>query len=163
MEQLQSALAVRFLDIRRATEAIKKELSGHSDTKNLKGDEIVGWLGEIYGKLLLDGRLVEDRLEHDVELANGDRISVKTRKGRGSGWNQTSAIPKIEGDGSPTDLLFVHLNDDYTLDRMWRFPWSDLVKANRFKPHMVRGSRRSYVIRVHEKNDERYLIYPDKT
>jgi len=35
--------------------------------KTLKGNELVGWLGEIYTKIVLNGHLVDDSYEHDVE------------------------------------------------------------------------------------------------
>jgi hypothetical protein len=47
---------------------IRERLSEHADGKNLKGNELVGWLGEIYGKILFDGRLVSDDKEHDFSL-----------------------------------------------------------------------------------------------
>ena len=76
--------------------ALQKRIHGkivaHADGKTLKGNELVGWLGEIYGKLLFDGRLVDDREEHDVVTDDGRRISVKTRKGWGPGWKQYSGL-----------------------------------------------------------------------
>jgi len=52
----------------------------------LKGGEIVAWLGEICCRQLLNGKLVPDDLEYDVLTPEGNRISVKTRKGENSGW-----------------------------------------------------------------------------
>jgi hypothetical protein len=138
---------------------IRCRLSGHADGKNLKGNELVGWLGEIYGKTLLYGTLVHDREEHDFTCADGWRVSVKTRKGLRSGWKKTSAIPSVDGDGCPTHLLFVHLRDDYSLDRIWLFSWPDLVKNERFTEHIVRGAHRSYIFTLDEERDKTYVIY----
>jgi hypothetical protein len=138
---------------------IRQRLMLEADGKTLKGNELVGWLGEIYGKILLGGRLVSDREEHDFVCPGDRRVSVKTRKGWGSGWKQTSAIPKIDGEECPTDLMFVHLNDDYAIDRIWLYPWNGLVVGGRFTSHVVRGQHRSYVFRVDERRDGKYVIY----
>jgi len=159
LEQLESELQKHFGAINEAQRIVKQKLSQYADGKNLKGDELVGWLGEIYGKLLLDGTLVLDDLEHDFETEDGMRISVKARKGKAKGWNRTSAIPKIDGDDCPTHLMFVHLNDDYSVDRIWLYPWQDLRKSGRFKKHIVRGSQRSFIFYVSPKSDGKYLIY----
>lgn len=156
---LQCELMNEFETIRKATQNIRIILERYADGKVLKGDEIVGWLGEIYGKLLFNGRLVGDENEHDFETTDGKRISVKTRKGYGSGWNNTSAIPKIKGEDCPTHLMFIHLDDDYTVAEIWLYPWDDLLKNNRFKVHKVRGAFRSYRFRVNVENDYEYLIY----
>jgi hypothetical protein len=141
---------------------IREKLSIHADGKKLKGNELVGWLGEIYGKLLFDGRLVDDREEHDFVSGAGFRVSVKTRKGWNSGWKQTSAIPKIEGSDCPTHLLFIHLNDDFSIDRIWLFEWSHLVAKNRFSIHKVRGTQRSFIFHVDETKDKAYVVYCNK-
>ncbi|MCA1754113.1 MAG: hypothetical protein LC641_05305, partial [Spirochaeta sp.] len=139
--------------------SIREKLTAYSDGKNLKGNELVGWLGEIYGKLLLGGRLVDDREEHDFVTPEGWRVSVKTRKGWQGGWKQSSSIPKIEGPECPTHLLFVHLNDDYSVDRMWLFAWGHLFSTGRFRTHVVRGAPRSFILSIDERRDAEYLLY----
>ena len=156
LEQDCSAL---FNELAELQSKIRLKLSAYADGKTLKGNELVGWLGEIYGKLFLNGTLVHDREEHDFVCADGSRVSVKTRKGFGGGWQRTSAIPKIEGEDCPTHLLFVHLHDNYSIDRMWLIPWSALTKTERFKTHNVRGSRRSFIFTIDEKKDKEYVIY----
>ena len=138
---------------------IREKLFAYADGKTLKGNELVGWLGEIYGKLLLDGKLVHDREEHDFVCTDGSRVSVKTRKGFSTGWQRTSAIPKLDGPHCPTHLLFVHLHDDYSIDRIWLFSWSDLAIKERFKSHTVRGSRRSFIFTLNEKKDKVHVVY----
>ena len=138
---------------------VKRSLIPHADGKSLKGYELVGWLGEVYVKLLYGGRLVSDKYEHDVETKSGWRISVKTRRGNGSGWKQSSAIPKFEGEGCPTHLAFVHLLNNYRLDRIWLFTWPDLYARNRFKMKFVRGEFRSYVFQLDEGKDKDCLAY----
>lgn len=157
--ELEGECRALFSRLASLQEEIRQKLSAHADGKNLKGNELVGWLGEIYGKLFFDGKLVDDREEHDFLANDGFRVSVKTRKGWKSGWKQSSAIPKIEGRDCPTHLLFVHLNDDYSIDRMWLFNWRRLVSANRFKRHMVRGSQRSFIFYVDEDKDKAHVVY----
>ena len=138
---------------------IQEKLQEHADGKVLKGNELVGWLGEIYTKILFNGYLVDDSHEHDVETDDNLRISVKARKGSNSGWTRTSAIPKIEGLDCPTHLMFVHLDDNYAVVSMWLYPWQDILKAERFKKHIVRGNFRSYYMSVNPSIDDRYKIY----
>lgn len=159
IKEIENEFATLFSELSTIQNSIREKLVHHADGKTLKGNELVGWLGEIYGKYMFNGYLVDDSYEHDVETKDGLRISVKTRKGSGSGWNRTSAIPKIEGNDCPTHLLFVHLNDNYLVDKMWLFTWSELLEANRFKKHVVRGNMRSYYMLVKEKMDKQYLIY----
>lgn len=139
---------------------IRDKLAFHADGKKLKGNELVGWLGEIYGKLLYDGKLVPDSNEHDFLAGDGRCISVKTRKGKGNGWKRTSAIPKIKGPDCPTHLLFVHLNDDYSVDGMWLFDWGHLMKTGRFRKHIVREQHRSYIFSIDPDRDKEHLVYP---
>lgn len=138
---------------------IHKLLQQHADGKVLKGNELVGWLGEIYTKIVLNGHLVDDSYEHDVQTEDGWSISVKTRKGLNSGWTRSSAIPRIEGEGCPTHLMFVHLNADYGVSDMWLYPWEDLISQGRFKEHIVRGNFRSYYMSVKPSQDNKYKIY----
>ena len=155
-EDLHSDFEAVYIGIRN----IKKKLYTYSAGKPLKGDEIVGWYGEICCSQITGGQLVPDKFEYDVITPEGDRISVKTRKGTGSGWNSTSAIPKIEIDeGAPTHLMFIHLLDDYSVKEIWLFKWEELRRTNRFIEHKVRGSRRSYIVRINPVNDKKYLIY----
>lgn len=157
--RLESELIGLFRQLSSLQMAIQNRLVSEADGKTLKGNELVGWLGEIYGKILLGGTLVSDREEHDFVCPNGQRVSVKTRKGWGSGWKQTSAIPKIDGEECPTDLMFVHLNDDYLIDRVWIYPWKQMIQEKRFASHVVRGQHRAFIFRVDERRDDKYVIY----
>ncbi|WP_333795593.1 DUF6998 domain-containing protein [Rheinheimera sp.] len=160
VHSLEAELIGVFRQLSALQANIHKRLEAQSDGKTLKGNELVGWLGEIYGKLILDGKLVSDREEHDFECYDGRTVSVKTRKGWGSGWKQTSAIPKIEGEDCPSHLMFVHLDDDYKLERIWLYPWSELLSSGRFTSHKVRGQHRSFIFRVDDKKDNAFLLYP---
>jgi len=148
-----------FVAINDATAAIRHILDQHADGKNLKGDEVVGWLGEIYGKTLMDGQLVPDDLEHDFVTSDGKRVSVKARKGYKRQWNRTSAIPRIKGDDCPTHLMFVHFDDDYALRTVHLYPWDDLLHAGRFRKHIVRGNLRSYYFLLDPWLDTQYIVY----
>lgn len=157
--KLEGECQAVFSELASLQRTIREKLLAYADGKNLKGNELVGWLGEIYGKLLFDGTLVDDREEHDFVSDPNLRVSVKTRKGWKSGWKKTSAIPKIEGSDCPTHLLFVHLNDDYSVDRMWLLEWCELANAKRFTEHIVRGSPRSFIFSIDEKKDKAHVVY----
>lgn len=159
LERLYLKLQKHISAMNQEQEAICNKLTRYSDGKKLKGNELVGWLGEIYGKLFLGGTLVSDDLEHDFVTKDGKRVSVKARKGNKSGWKRTSAIPRIEGTSCPSHLMFVHLDDDYSVDRIWLYKWQCLRNSGRFKEHIVRGSRRSFYFEVHPESDIKYLIY----
>lgn len=156
---LQAQCQTLFSELAALQEKVRAKISAYADGRNLKGNELVGWLGEVYGKLLFDGTLVDDNEEHDFVTTDGRGVSVKTRKGWGNGWRRTSAIPKIEGPDCPTHLLFVHLNDDYSIDRIWMLEWSHLFEAGRFKKHMVRGSQRSFIFDIQEERDKGQVVF----
>jgi len=160
VQSLENEMASLFEQLSTVQRNIQAKLEHYCDNKTLKGNEVVGWLGEIYGKLLFKGIMVDDSYEHDIETSEGKRISIKTRKGWKSGWTQSSAIPKIVGNDCPTHLLFVHLNDDYSIHGMWLFDWSFLTKNERFRKHMVRGNLRSYIFHLNETKDQDYKIFP---
>lgn len=157
--ELEAGYQALFCELAALQNTIRNKVSAHADGKHLKGNELVGWLGEVYGKLLFDGMLVDDREEHDFVAGDGRRVSVKTRRGWGLGWKQTSAISKIEGADCPTHLLFVHLNEDYSIDRIWLLEWSHLLRTERFKKHVVRGSQRSFIFAIHEEKDKDCVVY----
>jgi len=137
---------------------IREVATTHANGRKLKGNEIVAWLGEIYVKLFFSGLLADETEEHDVYCEDGKRISVKTRKGE-TAWSRTSGIPRIQGDGIPTHLAFVHLFDNYALDRIWLFPWKDLVKNDRFYRKKVRGNQLDYYFVLNSRNDAKNVVY----
>ena len=139
----------------RVTELLKK----YAQEKTFRSIEYVGALGEVYAKLRFDGTLVDDSHEHDLVDKDGRRISVKTRRGKTPGWTKTSAIPTIDAPDGPQDLVFISLHDDYTPRKIWRYEWAKLLEAGRFKEHVVRGQRRSFVFFVSENNDADYVCY----
>jgi len=163
MEKIEEELKFCFKSLSDTQNKIHEKLRIIiNDEKALKGNELVGWLGEIYTKIIFNGKLVDDSNEHDVEAVINNKlskISVKTRKGNRGRWNNSSAIPIIEGDNSPTHLMFVHLNDDYSVSSMWFYPWHVLLRNGRFKEQNVRGKFRSYYMSVKLIEDEKYKIY----
>jgi hypothetical protein len=163
LEKIEKDFTTLFLSLTDTQNKIRQMLEEHSDGKVLKGDELVGWLGEIYTKILFSGKLVDDSFEHDVETPEGWKISVKTRRGRNSGWTRSSAIPKHEGDDCPSHLMFVHLNENYSVQEMWLYPWDDLSKAGRFKVHTVRGQFRAFYMSVKPAQDDKYKIFEKGT
>ena len=161
MLELASEIEGDLASITRIMASIKDKLATYADGKNLKGDELVGWLGEIYAKLFLNGMLeIDDTKEHDVIGSEHMRVSVKARKGKS--WQDTSAIPKIDGPDSPTHLLFIRLKDDYTPQSIWLFPWDFLKQEDRFTKHKVHGEQRSWRMRIKVKEDANYLVFESK-
>lgn len=158
-ENVQTEFEPLFYKLSKMQTEIREKITKYSDGKILKGNELVGWLGEVYTKIILNGRLVDDTHEHDVETEDGMRVSVKTRKGRGSGWKKSSAIPKIEGADCPTHLMFVHLDEQYLVLRMWLYPWDYLQSTDRFRLHVVRGNPRSFYMSVKPDVDSDYEVY----
>jgi hypothetical protein len=156
--KLSVSLEADFKKIKGATQRIKQQLQEHSDGKQLKGEEITGWLGEIYGKIILNGKLMPDEYDYDVKTRD-KRVSIKARKGTSGGWETTSIIPRIEGNRCPTHLMFLQFTDSYSIKRIWLFPWKDLYDKGRFKKKTVRGEHRGYYIRIKPSLDKGYLIY----
>lgn len=158
LNKLEIELQASLNELQKIQSAIKEKLVKYSDDKTLKGDELVGWLGEIYGKILFNGKLVDDSNEHDFETSDGRRYSVKTRRGFNKGWTKSSLIRKIEGKDSPTNLLFVHLNNDYAIDRIWSFKWDSLIKNDRLKTKLVRNIMIGWQFSLRVKLDSDNLI-----
>lgn len=155
---LGASLAPDFKTIADATQRIRQRLQKHADRKELKGDEVTGWLGEIYGKMILRGALVPDTYDYDVK-ARDMRVSVKARKGETGNWGTTSLIPRIQGDECPTHLMFIQFRDSYSIKRVWLFPWRDLADQERLKEKKVRGEHRGYYVRIRPSIDKGYLVY----
>jgi hypothetical protein len=42
---------------------------------------------------------------------------------------------------------------------MWLLKWRQLVSAQRFKKHMVRGSQRSFIFAIDEEKDKPHVVY----
>jgi hypothetical protein len=107
--------------------------------------------GEIYGKTLMRGTLVEHgKAPFDFTTSDGKRISVKTKKGWAEEWRESGAIIYVNSGLVPTHLMFVHLNDDYTADRIWLFEWDYLGKSNRLWNN---------ALQLIPKDDEKHLVY----
>lgn len=163
VQKLEQTLANDFRAVSEAVLRIRGVLESKADSKSLKGDELVGWLGEVYGKLFYDGTLVDEQQEHDFVDKIGRRISVKARRDRGNGasWKRSSGIPRIKGKDCPTHLLFVRLSEDYRVKDMWLYDWKALLKAGRFKSHKVRGEHRAYYFSVKVRLDKGNLEYSE--
>jgi hypothetical protein len=157
---LCSSLTTDFDTLAETTQQIRIKLQAHADSKLLKGDEITGWLGEVYGKILFNGTLMPDEYDYDV-VAPNMRISVKARKGETRGWEITSIIPRIEGRECPTHLMFMQFTQSYSLLRIWLYPWEDLFNQKRFIEKKVRNEHRGYYVRISPIKDKDYLVYWD--
>ena len=57
---MQESLSSNFSAIVKARDYIYDRVQSLAPEKKLKGDEVVGWLGEVYGKLLFGGTLIGD-------------------------------------------------------------------------------------------------------
>ncbi|MDO7876679.1 hypothetical protein Q5H93_18180 [Hymenobacter sp. ASUV-10] len=143
---------------------IKDSLLHFSDGKNLKGDELTGWLGEIFAKILFNGTLVDESHEHDFIVPTSDeKYAVKARKGKNKGWNITSAISKIEGGDCPDFLLFIHFDTKYSIESIWKYNWKEILAEKRFKPKKVRGEGNRWYFQVTPTKDKARLVYSRKT
>lgn len=159
IKALEKELSEDLAALKEIESKIFGTLKKYADSKLLKGNERVGWLGEVYCKLLFDGQLVSDKNEHDVESKDGQRISVKTRKSNTASWNITSLIPCIDGTTCPTHLLFVLLNESYVAEKIWLFEWQYLRNNDRFKIKNVKDASRGWYVRIRKKNDNNFVIY----
>ena len=149
-------------EIEARNKAIKTVLDTYANGKKLKGDELVGWLGEIYGKLILGGEIhAADDKDYDI-FTEDKRVSVKARKGDNAGWTRSSIIPRIDltSADDPTHLLFVHLKNDYSLKSAWLFSWDWLVEKNRFIEKKVRGKFVGHYFSVKPEADIEFLCWP---
>lgn len=160
LDKVKSKIEKDLDHLLNAQNKIKDLLKEFSDSKLLKGDELTGWLGEIYCKILFNGTLVDESNEHDfVEQVTGKKYAVKARKSDKRGWNVTSAISKIEGQDCPDFLLFIHFTISYEVKSIWKYEWQEIFRENRFKPKKVRGSNNRWVFIVSKKKDKKHLIY----
>ena len=71
-------------------------------------------------------------------------------------------IRSVHGKNSPTHLLFVHLNNDYSIDRIWRFDWTYLDKKKRLREKKVRGVMIGWQFTVKDVRDKNYLILDNR-
>ena len=160
LHELAASIRSILAPHREIEQRIAELLKTYAPEKAFRSTDYVGALGEVYAKLRFGGRLVDDSHEHDLEDKDSRRVSVKARRGNKRGWEQTSAIPTIDGgEDGPDDLVFVSLHDDYTPRKIWRYEWADLLKAGRFKEHIVRKERRSFVFFVSEEKDAGNVCY----
>lgn len=159
LQELVSSIQVLLAPQVQIEQRVAELLRTYAPEKTFRSIEYVGALGEVYAKLQFGGTLVDDSHEHDFVDRDGHRVSVKTRHGKSPGWNKTSAIPAIDGPDGPQDLVFVSLHDDYTPRKIWRYEWTKLLETKRFKEHIVRRQRRSFVFFVSEENDSEYVRY----
>ena len=54
MDRVEKDFSGLFVTLSMTQRKIRELLVAHSDGKVLKGDELVGWLGEIYTKIAVD-------------------------------------------------------------------------------------------------------------
>lgn len=147
--------------IKLSNQVLKELIKEHSDGKNLKGDELVGWLGEIYTKLLVDGTVIDhDEFDYDV-VKDKMRISVKTRKGKNSGWSRSGNIPNINvSNEGPTHLMFIHLEADYSLSGAWLFEWAWLTQSGRLIEKRNGNRVTGHFFALNVDSDKSYRQYP---
>lgn len=133
------------------------ELTG----KKAKGDQLVSILGEAIFAALTGGVVIPEETGEEDVLVGKIKVSVKTRRGTGRGWTQSSLISS-NNPNALDYLAFVHLHSSYLTDRIWLFPWEDLIKHNRIKPQRVRGIVRGFVFHLSPTQDNVFQIYPKR-
>ena len=156
--EVQKSVNVYLNELQNINMKIRQVLTTYANGKYLKGDEVVGWLGEIYASKLLNGKLVDDTNQHDFETEDGCRISVKARKGNNDGWKTSGIIYRKDGKLDPTHLMFIHFKDDYSIDRIWVYSWEYLLKENRLKEKIVGDDNRGWIFNVRDKKDKEFII-----
>ncbi len=157
IQKIESKLRPLFNQLVNVNRKIKGVLTSmRPSNKTLKGDEVVGWLGEIYAAEILSGTLLANDEEADVKTPTM-RVSVKARKATSSNWPRTSDIHKIKG-ANCTHLIFLKFDKEYRLENVWLYPWE--VVEERAKPHKSRGNNMGYYFRVKPRKDNNYKKYP---
>ena len=147
---------VHLLDqLSAAEEALQGKVQQHWDGNVLRGADPVAWLGLVYAKCLLNGRLLVRDQRRFIQTEEGGKVYVKTRKGQSSGWNQTGTMSDLLADDHPTHLLFIHLHDNYQVSSMWLYPWEYLQNSDRLIS--VRGG--GFRMMVDEGRDRNYRVY----
>lgn len=132
-----------------------RELTG----KKTKGDQLVSVLGEAIFATLTGGVVIPEEVGEEDVLVGELKVSVKTRRGTGKGWTQTSLISSNNPEALDY-LAFIHLHSSYLTDRIWLFPWKRLIQSNRIKPQKVRGIHRGFVFHLSPTQDTAFQIYP---
>jgi len=132
-----------------------RELTG----KKAKGDQLVSVLGEAIFAALAGGVVIPEEVGEEDVLVGKIKVSVKTRRGTGKGWTQTSLISS-NNPKALDYLAFIHLHSSYLTDRIWLFPWKHLIQSNRIRPQRVRGIHRGFVFHLSPTLDTAFQIYP---
>lgn len=161
IRDIDSKLRERLDTLINIQDKIKEILLPMADGKQLRGNDIVGLLGEIYAVKMLSGKLLPDGKETDIDVPDCKmRVSVKARKETSdkNSWKQTSDIHKIE-DSDCTHLIFLKFDKEYRIANVWLYPWE--VVEKRAEEHNSRGTMMGYIFRVNPKEDEKYLRYTD--
>lgn len=128
--------------------------------KKAKGDQLVAVLGEAAVAALTGGRVLPGETTETDVLVGKTRISVKTRRGTGKAWTQTSAIP-TNAPGAVDYLAFVNLDNSYRVKKIWLFPWYQLIKNGRIKPKKVHGNPRGFYFVLSPQRDASFQVYPN--
>lgn len=151
--------------VKKAIEPLVEPLLAEGSNFSLKGNEVVGWLGELYAATLLGGEIESDDKSYDI-LVKGEaiceRIEVKTRRQsseKSNSWKRSGVISVDEKD-SPTHVVFVKLDKDYRLDEMYKFGWQYLEKEDRLKEAKSNENKRGYYIVLAPTKQEEWMIYP---
>jgi|AntRauTorckE5430_2_1112549.scaffolds.fasta_scaffold11770_3 hypothetical protein len=111
---------------------VHNAIKPYTDGFSLKGNETVGWLGEMYAFQFFGGKIEKDSLSYDLTVTDSagkvEKLEVKTRRVTvGSNWSTTGVIKlnQIANDGkfsvdigndqNPTHLVFIKLYNNYSL------------------------------------------------
>ncbi|NJC27158.1 hypothetical protein [Neolewinella antarctica] len=164
MEKAQSELKTVLNELYKIHDKVHKEIQKQAPKFKLKGNETVGWLGEIYTAKFYGGEIVKDESSYDV-IVNEDkedekRLEVKTRRRTsGSSWRNSGVIgfTKI-GEVPPTHLIFVILKNNYTIESIYEFEWDD-VSTTRFRDSIVKKKVRGYFVRLLDTDNENHRRY----
>ena len=149
---------------------LKEAIKYYVGEFDLKGNEVVGWLGEMYSCHFFDGEIQPDVISYDILIPGKveERLEVKTRRVSKSGKDHgtQSGVIKLTGreQEDPTSLVFVTLTRDYLLQSIYKFPLSEIFggldNIKRLRSSKVKKNFRGYTLTLRE-DDKQYLVYPE--
>jgi hypothetical protein len=171
IKELEIALAKELALLKSVNETVKKAIEPHvtpllarNSSFTLKGNEVVGWIGELYAATVQGGEIKSDSESYDIVRENGKKVEVKTRRQSKDGstsWKRSGVI-SVDADNPPDYLIFVKLNKDYQLEEMYEFPWSYLKDEERLKEAKSNDNLKGYYIMLAPTIQGEYKVYPPK-
>ena len=120
-----------------------------------RNGDIVAFYGEILVHELFGGIKQQNNNPFSI-VANQNstefRIKVTTRVGNNIGWDESG---KFLTNAGMTHVAFVHLNDDYSVDRIWLYQIDFIINRQ------IEKGDNKIAFRIDEQNDANLLVFPN--